>query len=163
MDPSYIISLIRKLLPTDVTSNNKLPNGACNGHSQGLDVDNMEESATPFSTDSDPSLSRNLSGRMDIVNDVHEFAPEGRESGDSCNAAGQPGHNVSLKEEVWEEYGCILWDLAATKSHAELMVLDIFLCLFFNVSCCYLGSFLFLCYARKTIELDCIQREKTIV
>lgn len=29
----------------------------------------------------------------------------------------------SSEEKVWEECGCILWDLSASKSHAELMVL----------------------------------------
>lgn len=26
------------------------------------------------------------------------------------------------EEEAWEESGCILWDLAASKTHAQLMV-----------------------------------------
>lgn len=30
--------------------------------------------------------------------------------------------DVAVREEAWEEFGCILWDLAANKSHAEFMV-----------------------------------------
>lgn len=33
-----------------------------------------------------------------------------------------PPRNLA-REEVWEDCGCILWDLAANKEHAELMVL----------------------------------------
>ncbi|XP_029129860.1 protein saal1 isoform X2 [Cajanus cajan] len=34
---------------------------------------------------------------------------------------------VSVEEDAWEEYGCILWDLAASKTHAELMVENLIL------------------------------------
>ncbi|XP_027773633.1 protein saal1 isoform X2 [Solanum pennellii] len=30
--------------------------------------------------------------------------------------------DVAVGEEAWEEFGCILWDLAASKTHAEFMV-----------------------------------------
>lgn len=32
------------------------------------------------------------------------------------------GHGVPAGEEAWEEYGCVIWDLAASRTHAELMV-----------------------------------------
>ncbi|XP_014621517.1 protein saal1-like isoform X2 [Glycine soja] len=35
--------------------------------------------------------------------------------------------SVSVGEDAWEEYGCILWDLAASKTHAELMVENLIL------------------------------------
>ncbi|KAF3455130.1 hypothetical protein FNV43_RR05578 [Rhamnella rubrinervis] len=127
VDPSYIISLIRKLLPTNATSSHKLHNGACDAHTQESNIDDMEESAAPLPTGSDLCLSRNVSGRMDIVDDVHNFAPGERESEDSCSGVEQPGHDISVREEVLEEYGCILWDLAASKTHAELMVENLIL------------------------------------
>jgi hypothetical protein len=36
-------------------------------------------------------------------------------------------------EEAWEEYGCILWDLSASKTNAELMVLKVPLQLTINL------------------------------
>lgn len=140
VDPSYIISLIRKLLPTNATSGHKLQNGACDAHTQGSNIDNMEESSAPLSTDSDLCSSRNVSGRMDIVDDVHNFSPGERETEDSCDGVEQPDHDVSVREEVWEEYGCILWDLATTKTHAELMVLEIFF-VYFSISL-FVNSFI---------------------
>ncbi|XP_077245153.1 ARM repeat superfamily protein isoform X2 [Tasmannia lanceolata] len=37
----------------------------------------------------------------------------------------RPG--VLTQEDPWEEYGCILWDLSANKTHAELMVENLLL------------------------------------
>lgn len=122
MDPSYVISLIRKLLPTGATATHKLHNGVCGVHTRGSNIDNGEESE---STESDWCSSRNVSGSMDFV-DVYNSAPGESESKNSFNEVEHPGHDVSVREEVWEEYGCILWDLAASKTHAELMVVDIF-------------------------------------
>lgn len=142
VDPSYVISLIRKLLPTDATATHKLhDNGACCVHTQGSNIDKMEENE---STDSHWCSSRDVSGRMEIV-DVHKSAPGERESEDPYNGVEHTGHDVYAGEEVWEEYGCILWDLAASKTHAELMVLDIFLSLSHNVFFCYLDSNFMLC------------------
>lgn len=67
VDPSYIISLIRKLLPEQ--TNNHL------------------DSVTQVSNE----------------NKCHDQQ-----------------HNVG--NDSWEEYGCILWDLATSKTHAEFMV-----------------------------------------
>ncbi|KAH7542063.1 hypothetical protein FEM48_Zijuj02G0033700 [Ziziphus jujuba var. spinosa] len=124
VDPSYVISLIRKLLPTDATATHKLhDNGACGVHTQGSNIDKMEENE---STDSHWCSSRDVSGRMEIV-DVHKSAPGERESEDPYNGVEHTGHDVYAGEEVWEEYGCILWDLAASKTHAELMVENLIL------------------------------------
>lgn len=30
----------------------------------------------------------------------------------------------SVGDDSWEEHGCVLWDLATSRTHAELMVLD---------------------------------------
>nr|BAF36360.1 hypothetical protein [Ipomoea trifida] len=38
----------------------------------------------------------------------------------------------SAGEEAWEEYGCILWDLAASKTHAEFMVQNLILEVLFS-------------------------------
>ncbi|PON98747.1 Armadillo-type fold containing protein [Trema orientale] len=84
VDPSYVISLIRKLVPTNVTV--KQPSHTDNVcvAEEGMDLDNQP--------------------------------------------APNPNHNsVSLGEEAWEEYGCTLWDLSATKTHAEMMVENLLL------------------------------------
>lgn len=59
------------------------------------------------------------------------------ETRDTVDVFGQLGHlevrdegsfqlsendSVSVKEDPWEEYGCILWDLAASSTQAEVMV-----------------------------------------
>lgn len=58
---------------------------------------------------------------MDIIDDNNESArEEGKVDGESGCGNGLP--KASTLEEVWEGYGCILWDLAASQTHAELMV-----------------------------------------
>ncbi|KAF1882700.1 hypothetical protein Lal_00002880 [Lupinus albus] len=86
VDPSYIISLIRKLLPS-----------ASNSNKGSLTQNNEKE-----------ELTKSSSKNMD-VDDCGEFSH-------------QDSGSVSIGEEVWEECGCVLWDLAASKTHAELMV-----------------------------------------
>ncbi|KAJ0963227.1 hypothetical protein J5N97_028349 [Dioscorea zingiberensis] len=71
IDPSYIISLIRQLLPCDKGEKN----------------------------------------------DQKGCLKEERADGSVDEQTGTPE-----VDDPWEEYGCILWDLAASKSHAELMV-----------------------------------------
>ncbi|KAJ7947916.1 Protein saal1 [Quillaja saponaria] len=46
------------------------------------------------------------------------------ENEDLCNRLRS---GVTVGEEAWEEYGCVLWDLAASKTHAELMVQNLIL------------------------------------
>ena len=57
---------------------------------------------------------------------------ECQDTGDGIEHSG-----VSVGEDAWEEYGCILWDLAASKTHAELMVYQCWflVCKFWNVNC----------------------------
>jgi hypothetical protein len=112
VDPSYIISLIRKLIPIDsVTSrDSRGVNGSDDG-GRGDTNQMVEESG-------------NECEKMDIVND----GSRGGEDKDTCR--GLAG------DEVWEEYGCVLWDLAASRTHAELMVLiDFALLLLLLVFC----------------------------
>uniref|UniRef100_A0A5B7BF14 Protein saal1 n=1 Tax=Davidia involucrata TaxID=16924 RepID=A0A5B7BF14_DAVIN len=117
VDPSYIISLIRKLLPPDVrNSNNSHGGDAHYASTQGSKADGMEESVV--------SLAQNgvLNGpnigieAMDTVDDFDELAGCKGDDG-SCEKRGG-----SAGEDTWEECGCILWDLAASKTHAEFMV-----------------------------------------
>ncbi|XP_040375400.1 uncharacterized protein LOC112167999 isoform X4 [Rosa chinensis] len=97
VDPSYVISLIRKLLPANGSNNPNYRGDVSCGPVQGLNVDDMEKSALTRSGVPPPST--DTSESMEI--------------------------NVPVGEEAWEEYGCILWDLSASKTHAELMNINI--------------------------------------
>lgn len=120
VDPSYIISLIRKLIPIDsVTSRDS---SGVNGSDDGGRGD----------TNQTAEENEDECEKMDVVND----GSRGGEDKDTCR--GLAG------DEVWEEHGCVLWDLAASRTHAELMVLiDLALLLLLLVFCAvYLTIFL---------------------
>ncbi|KAM1100121.1 hypothetical protein ACFX2I_006658 [Malus domestica] len=117
VDPSYVISLIRRLLPAN--ANHKHNSSGFEALVQGLNADSMEKSEpTPPGVISLHS-SKDVSESMDIIDDCHKNAPEEGENVDL--------YGVPVGIEAWEEYGCILWDLAASKTHAELMVQNLVL------------------------------------
>ncbi|KAJ8563493.1 hypothetical protein K7X08_031945 [Anisodus acutangulus] len=100
VDPSYIISLIRKLLPANVKHEeicgitaSSLPE---NGGNPSRSID---ESETMKNVEN--SVEQSVDDKFDCQN-KHE--------------------DVSTGEEAWEEFGCILWDLAASRTHVEFMV-----------------------------------------
>lgn len=127
VDPSYIISLIRKLLPTDASNNgNSHGFDACIG--QVANTDHVEGSAASVSGQEVLSSSDHKSEGMDIVEDCGKHARLEGEDEESCHRFDRP--SVSAGEEAWEECGCILWDLAASKANAELMVIKFPLLLF---------------------------------
>uniref|UniRef100_A0A2P2KG58 Uncharacterized protein MANES_04G010900 n=1 Tax=Rhizophora mucronata TaxID=61149 RepID=A0A2P2KG58_RHIMU len=99
VDPSYIISLIRKLIPATVGGNHSV-----DGINTGNDCGKVYA----------PTI-------MDVVDDDSDkSACQEGESKDLSKRSKCPG--MSTADEVWEEYGCVLWDLAASRTHAELMV-----------------------------------------
>lgn len=115
VDPSYVISLIRKLLPTNLTGE------------QELQTKNSGESVASISRDRVTHLSENVSESMDLVEDSCELAHGERVNDETyCEGVEQPGHDMLVREEAWEEYGCVLWDLAASETHSELMVYRFF-------------------------------------
>ncbi|XP_038719220.1 uncharacterized protein LOC120012045 isoform X2 [Tripterygium wilfordii] len=112
VDPSYIISLIRKLIPSHVRSTDS---------SHGSNVSHLEES-TCLPSD---NKSNDNAESMEIVYDLTKSAHQGggdEDLGDEFNRSA-----ISAGEEVWEECGCILWDLAASRANAELMVQNLVL------------------------------------
>nr|XP_011460692.1 PREDICTED: uncharacterized protein LOC101308452 isoform X2 [Fragaria vesca subsp. vesca] len=120
VDPSYVISLIRKLLPANASNNHNSQSDVSCGPVERLNADEGENGALTRSI-ALPS-SKDTSESMKINDDFSENATHGRENeGEQC------GHGVPVGEEAWEEYGCILWDLAASKTHAELMVKNLVL------------------------------------
>ncbi|KAJ6311006.1 hypothetical protein OIU76_015680 [Salix suchowensis] len=103
VDPSYIISLIRKLIPIDsVTSRDSRGVSGSDDGGRGDTNQTAEENEDECE-------------KMDVVND----GSRGGEDKDTCR--GLTG------DEVWEEHGCVLWDLAASRTHAELMVQNLVL------------------------------------
>lgn len=112
MDPSYIISLIRKLLPATVKS----PNQTEDAPAPESNFISFSEIEASISMDNGLHRFENASERMGIADDIHNSS-----LGNSCNVVDHPNNDL-VGEEAWEEYGCILWDLAASTTHAELMV-----------------------------------------
>ncbi|XP_024961792.1 uncharacterized protein LOC112502174 isoform X2 [Cynara cardunculus var. scolymus] len=95
VDPSYVISLIRKLLPPTMNAASTSDRvSGCDFASQGTnDIDRSNEQE----------------GTDDNSNDREK----------------QVGPAVG--DDSWEEHGCILWDLATSRTHAELMVQNLVL------------------------------------
>ncbi|XVF69061.1 hypothetical protein PTKIN_Ptkin11bG0050800 [Pterospermum kingtungense] len=106
VDPSYVISLIRKLLPVD----------AKNG-------DNSEICGTKCNDE--VGSSKDDCKSMETVDDFSKSDLQGGDEEDSHG--GEENNRASAGEEVWEECGCVLWDLAANQTHAELMVQNLVL------------------------------------
>ncbi|XP_039044833.1 protein SAAL1-like isoform X2 [Hibiscus syriacus] len=101
VDPSYVISLIRKLLPVEPRS----------GGNTEIRGSNCIDEVVNSSNDSCES--------REVVDDSTKSDFRGEGDGDLRD--GGTAH-LSAGEEVWEECGCVLWDLAANQTHSELMV-----------------------------------------
>ena len=106
VDPSYIISLIRKLLPSASDTHTS---------SSGVVSDTPNRDSTA-DDNKDDSRSKKKPENMD-VDDAGEFSNQRGQFEDSSE-----GLENSGVSEVWEEYGCVLWDLAGSQTHAELLV-----------------------------------------
>lgn len=118
MDPGYIISLIRKLLPPSASNcTNVRVADARDSFIQGSKEQCTEEGAPNDvlnSRDDDYEAMDTV-----IVSAERGDAQDVREDG----SLDHDKHEGTLAvEEAWEEYGCVLWDLAASKTHSELMV-----------------------------------------
>ncbi|KAF7823301.1 Protein saal1 [Senna tora] len=124
VDPSYIISLIRKLLPSGAGSKSSCDGIASDAPNQGSPTNTKEGNAVSTSRDKHFESPKKSSENMDVDNSG-QFSYQQGELKDSCNGLEQSG--ASVGEEVWEEHGCILWDLASSKRHAELMVENLIL------------------------------------
>ncbi|KAF8098889.1 hypothetical protein N665_0256s0020 [Sinapis alba] len=125
VDPSYVISLIRKLLPVDSGS------GECDQstefrHNYDMNANSVVQGVVARSGDGVVvDTSKGDPESMDIVGNRNESTSEEKEKGSSCQEPEKL--SVSSVEEAWEEHGCVLWDLAASETHAELMVQNLIL------------------------------------
>ncbi|KAJ8749999.1 hypothetical protein K2173_013914 [Erythroxylum novogranatense] len=97
VDPSYVISLIRKLIPIDT--------GSKSNHDKMSNSSRMEASELP------PSGEESGPNNMDI-------------NQSSCQS--EDGDLLG-EYDIWEEHGCVLWDLASSPTHALLMVQNLVL------------------------------------
>ncbi|KAL8151143.1 hypothetical protein V2J09_020951, partial [Rumex salicifolius] len=109
VDPSYIISMIRKLIP------NSKPNEveSRDGPTCSSKLDHMENDEAPSHSSGEMTLSNDGLKTMDYPNNGFDG---------STRLVGSVESELSAREKVWEECGTILWDLAADQSHAELLV-----------------------------------------
>ncbi|KAL0436351.1 UNVERIFIED_CONTAM: protein saal1 [Sesamum radiatum] len=112
VDPSYVIALIRKLLPSDIKDGeHAVPTGLI-----------CEE----------PKAEGRKEGAVGLPENGGEA--EAMESSENYGKLDQPqprsddhSQGGSTREEIWEECGCILWDLAASEDHAQFMVENLIL------------------------------------
>nr|AAS79588.1 hypothetical protein [Ipomoea trifida] len=110
VDPSYVISLIRKLLPTEVKDE---------GISGGQETEELKTASVSASENGEGMWANNENEAADMDDNfdkVDKF--QGLDVRLCCESTKK---GSSAGEEAWEEYGCILWDLAASKTHAEFM------------------------------------------
>ncbi|RID73871.1 hypothetical protein BRARA_B00997 [Brassica rapa] len=109
VDPSYVISLIRKLLPVDSGSEE------CD---QSTELRHMNANNEVQARSGDG-----------FVDDASKGDPERMDTGGNRNESisMEKDKASSSVEEAWEEHGCVLWDLAASETHAELMVQNLIL------------------------------------
>lgn len=127
VDPSYIISLIRKLLPStqpnspgfkraDVFESNVTSISNSGENNAVLPDVMMEEIST---TEPSTKIIIPDGSHGDAIRS-HEDADEGlSHRKEESDASDNP------EEDVWEKYGCLLWDLASSQSHSELMVYEL--------------------------------------
>ncbi|KAL1213380.1 hypothetical protein V5N11_025922 [Cardamine amara subsp. amara] len=117
VDPSYIISLIRKLLPVDLGTDER--------HNHRMNANNVVQGVVARPGNEIFDTSNGDLESMDIEGNNNESTSEERDTVSSCRKAGKLSE--SSVEEPWEDHGCVLWDLAASRTHAELMVQNLIL------------------------------------
>lgn len=100
VDPAYIISLIRKLLPENVKHGER----------------------SKITTSCPPENEEGQSWSIDESENMKNVETFVKQSVDDKFYCQNEREDVAVGEEAWEEFGCILWDLAASKTHAEFMV-----------------------------------------
>lgn len=122
VDPSYIISLIRKLLPQDVNNGHDHDGDDAFASNQELKTDHMKGSVVSPCKDEVPDSSHDKTETMDTNDGYDELAHQEKAGEVACGRV--EDSSIPEREKAWEEYGCILWDLAASRTHAEFMVIQ---------------------------------------
>ncbi|KAL7614143.1 hypothetical protein Lser_V15G07970 [Lactuca serriola] len=118
VDPSYVISLIRKLLPPtmNATATSDMVSG-CVSATEGTNGSLVSQA--------EDNLTENKHETMDIIDQINT---SNKQEGKDDSSDDQEKHvDPLVGDESWEEHGCILWDLATSRTHAELMVQNLVL------------------------------------
>ncbi|KAL0417649.1 UNVERIFIED_CONTAM: hypothetical protein Sradi_1178400 [Sesamum radiatum] len=148
VDPSYVIALIRKLLPSDIKDGVHAVRSdlICEQHK----AEGRKEDAVDL---------RENGGEAEAMESFENYGkldrPEPRS--DEHDQAG------STREEIWEECGCILWDLAASEDHAQFMSVGLLLAVLEShqeVAALLLPSFLKLDLSSLLIKLLAFEMSK---
>lgn len=149
VDPSYIISLMRKLLPLDLekqpqkdeNNTNSIQVSQIGSLEQDLtkDCNGMKKTMATKALD-DYTSGRNLVDDFrdkceDPYNDKKHSSDANLNHGMNQEFGGEERTGVSdtgktdisLKNDPWEDSGCILWDLSASETHADFMVSNLLL------------------------------------
>ncbi|KAF5185262.1 Arm repeat superfamily protein [Thalictrum thalictroides] len=125
VDPSYIISLIRKLLPHSVkNAYSSHGDNDCNAS-----VGELETGIRGTVQTSSPGV-LSITNRTDEAMDTHDETSELAHQKEGIEDSFGPikDNNISTVDEAaWEECGCILWDLSVNKTHAVFMVENLLL------------------------------------
>lgn len=135
VDPSYVISLIRKLLPPCSTSSivtRENEDKTCDSVVE-LEGECMEEGGLSKPENEVADVCNDEYDSLDTVNAVGEVG--GRDACDERSSSQDKHEVAAVGEKAWEEYGCVLWDLAANETHAEFMVINLSSKLFITLHC----------------------------
>ncbi|KVI09301.1 Armadillo-like helical [Cynara cardunculus var. scolymus] len=123
VDPSYVISLIRKLLPPTMNAASTSDRvSGCDFASQGTNDVRTNGSLVSQAED---QISENKHDTMDFIDQIDRSNEQEGTDDNSNDREKQVGPAVG--DDSWEEHGCILWDLATSRTHAELMVQNLVL------------------------------------
>ncbi|KAL4577009.1 hypothetical protein LXL04_013110 [Taraxacum kok-saghyz] len=118
VDPSYVISLIRKLLPPTMNAATTCDRvSGCDSATEGTNGSLISQP--------EDNLMEKKHETMDITNQLGRSDNQEVHDGDSNDQKKHP--DPSVGDSSWEEHGCILWDLATSRTHAELMVQNLVL------------------------------------
>uniref|UniRef100_A0ACD5WAG8 Uncharacterized protein n=1 Tax=Avena sativa TaxID=4498 RepID=A0ACD5WAG8_AVESA len=121
VDPSYTISLIRKLIPKgsnlDKEFSDKQSANSDDGESSQPDNKDPSEKGDKQSANSDDGKSTQPDNRDPSEKSDRQGFPEERSVSSNDGESTLPEY-----KDQWEECGCILWDLAASEPQAELMI-----------------------------------------
>ncbi|KAI0498133.1 hypothetical protein KFK09_021374 [Dendrobium nobile] len=133
VDPSYIISLIRKLLPNNIRAQKQCQNATYNLYpvetlKECPVEENMVGESNYMKKVADAEANNN-SVLHNIVNDSEgsandHFVDWTYSSASTYNGMGPDSRNqdTGSDDNAWEDSGCIIWDLSASRTHAEFMV-----------------------------------------
>lgn len=121
VDPSYVISLIRQLLPREDRLNVVEDHNGTKEKITAEALDDLVLHSDLSKGSTDKGFSVNLEDLSALNGDNGTCKESKQLERNALNDDEEP--KGSETKDPWEGCGCILWDLSASKIHAELMVL----------------------------------------